>query len=123
MLEKLYAVRKILYKAIMVFLVGCSLISNIKYDWDWMREYYARSQLNSRTSLKDISKLFEVPYQTVRRVAAKENWIGNVAICRCAELIEYFPNTEYQEKYLKLAVSLAHRDYETLEEMYWFDEW
>lgn len=88
-----------------------------------MREYYARSQLNSRTSLKDISKLFEVPYQTVRRVAAKENWIGNVSVCRCAELIEYFPNTEYQEKYLKLAASLAHRDYEKLEEMYRFDEW
>jgi len=120
LLEKLYAVRKILYKAIIVFLVGGSLISNNKYDWDWMREYYARSQLNSRTSLKDISKLFEVPYQTVRRVAAKENWISNVAICRCAELIEYFPNTEYQEKYLKLATSLAHRDYEKLEEMYRF---
>jgi len=88
-----------------------------------MREYYARSQQNSRKSLKDVSNLFEVPYQTVRRVAAKENWIGNVAVCRCAELIKYFPDTEYQEQYLKLAVSLAHRDYEKLEEMIRFDEW
>ncbi len=88
-----------------------------------MREYYARSQLNSRTSLKDISELFEVPYQTVRRVAAKENWIGNVAVCRCAELIEYFPSDTHQEQYLKLAVSLAHRDYEKLEEIQRFDKW
>ncbi|EON73838.1 hypothetical protein [Lysinibacillus sphaericus] len=89
---------------------------NLKYDWDWMREYYARS-CKSKTSLKDISALFNVPYQTVRRVAAKENWIGNVAVCRCAELIEYFPNMEYQEQYLKMAVSLAHRNYEKLEEI------
>jgi len=88
-----------------------------------MREYYARSQKNSRTSLKDVSQIFEVPYQTIRRVAAKENWIGNVAVCRCAELIKYFPSVAHQEQYLKLAVSLAHRDYEKLEEMYRFDEW
>ena len=105
-----------------VFSEGVSIVK-LKYDWDWMREYYARSQENSRTSLKDVSEIFEVPYQTVRRVAAKENWIGNVAVCRCAELIEYFPNTEYQEKYLKLAVSLAHRDYEKLEEMQRLDDW
>jgi len=98
-------------------------ILNFKFDWDWMREYYSRSQKNSRTSLKDISELFGVPYQTVRRVAAKENWIGNVAVCRCAELIEYFPSVAHQEQYLKLAVSLAHRDYEKLEEMKRFDEW
>jgi len=88
-----------------------------------MREYYARSQKISRTSLKDISKLFGVPYQTVRKVAAKENWIGNVAVCRCAELIEYFPSVAHQEQYLKLAVSLAHRDYERLEEMQRLDDW
>lgn len=88
-----------------------------------MREYYARSQLNSRTSLKDISKLFGVPYQTVRRIAAKENWVGGVAVCRCAELIVYFPSTEYQEQYLKLAIPLVHRDYENLEEMEQFDDW
>ncbi|UDK95242.1 hypothetical protein EYB33_02780 [Lysinibacillus sphaericus] len=102
---------------------GDSLISNIKYDWDWMREYYARSQKNSRTSLKDVSELFGVPYQTIRRVAAKENWIGNVAVCRCAELIGYFPSVAHQEQYLKLAVPLAHRDYERLEEMQRFEEW
>ncbi|MFJ6207339.1 hypothetical protein [Lysinibacillus sp. NPDC092081] len=96
---------------------------NLKFDWDWMREYYARSQCISRTSLKDVSKLFGVPYQTVRRVAAKENWIGNVAVCRCAELIEYFPSVEYQERYLELAVPLVHRNYEKLEEMKRFDEW
>lgn len=88
-----------------------------------MREYYARSQQNSRTSLKDISKLFGVPYQTVRRIAAKENWIGDVAVCRCAELIKYFLSIEYQERYLELAVPLAHRNYEKLEEMQRFDEW
>jgi len=98
-------------------------ILNLKYDWDWMREYYARSQQNSRTSLKDVSELFGVPYQTVRRVAAKENWVGDFAICRCAELIEYFPSVTHQEQYLKLAVSLAHRDYEGLEEMHRSDEW
>ncbi|WP_375199493.1 hypothetical protein [Bacillus sp. RS11] len=96
---------------------------NMKYDWDWMREYYVRSQQNSRTSLKDVSKLFGVPYQTVRRIAAKENWIGGVAVCRCAELIEYFPDTEYQEQYFKLAKPLAHRNYKELEEMQRFDDW
>ncbi len=88
-----------------------------------MREYYARSQINSRPSLKDVSELFGVPYQTVRRIAAKENWIGDVAVCRCAELIKYFHDTEYQEQYLKLAIPLAHRNYEKLEEMQRFDDW
>lgn len=37
-----------------VFSEGVSIVK-IKYDWDWMREYYARSQKNSRTSLKDVS--------------------------------------------------------------------
>lgn len=93
---------------------------NLKYDWDWMREYYARS-CKSRTSLKDVSELFNVPYQTVRRVAAKENWVGNVAVGRCANLIDYFKGVEYQECYLNLAKPLAHRNYETLEEMQRFD--
>lgn len=105
-----------------VFSEGVSIV-NLKYDWDWMREYYARSQKNSLTSLKDVSQIFEVPYQTVRRVAAKENWIGNVAVCRCAELIKYFPSVAHQEQYLKLAVSLAHRDYEKLEEMQRLGDW
>lgn len=94
---------------------------NLKYDWNWMRAYYARSWCNSRTSLKEISELFNVPYQTVRRVAANENWVGHVVIFR--DKIEHFQSSEYQEKYLKLAIPLAHRNYETLEEMQRFEGW
>lgn len=95
---------------------------NLKYDWDWMREYYVRSCKN-RTSLKDISELFNVPYQTVRRVAAKENLVGNVAVGRCANLIDYFESFEDQDSYLNLGKTLAHRNYDILDEMRRFDGW
>ncbi|RIJ64155.1 hypothetical protein [Rummeliibacillus sp. POC4] len=92
---------------------------NTKYDWDWPRSYYARSQRNGRTTLKDVSTLFGIPYQTVRRKAATENWVGHVAIFR--DKIEYFPNLEYQERFLELAKPLAHGNIENISEMDKFD--
>lgn len=86
---------------------------NIKYDWDWMREYYARSQQNSRTSLKDIASLYGVPYQSVRRKAAEENWVGMAAVFR--ERIQYFKDLETQSQYLYLAKQLARKDYRNVE--------
>lgn len=86
---------------------------NVKYDWEWMREYYARSQRNSRTSLKDIAALFDVPYQSVRRKAAEENWGGLLVYFR--EYIEYFPSLEVQQQFLELAKPLTRRNYSNVD--------
>lgn len=86
---------------------------NSKYDWEWMREYYARSQRNSSTSLKDIAVLFDVPYQSVRRKSAEENWGGLLVYFR--EYIEYFPNLKVQQQFLELAKPLTRKNYSNVD--------
>ena len=94
---------------------------NNKYDWDWVREYYSRSQQNSRTTLKELATLFDIPYQTIRLVAAKENWVGHVTIFR--DNIDSFIDLQHQQRYLELAVALTHHDYTRLDEMEQLDEY
>lgn len=88
---------------------------NEKYDWGWVCEYYMRAQKNNKPSLKEISILFDIPYQTVRRKAEKENWIGNSATY--IKGISYFKDQQAQEDFLKLAIHLAKKDYSKLEAM------
>lgn len=92
---------------------------NDKYNWDWMREYYMRSQENSRTRLKDVATLFDVPYQTVRRKAGQENWVGNAAVF--SDKISYFKDQKIQKRYLELAVPLAKKDYRDIDVMIEFE--
>ena len=94
---------------------------NNKYDWNWVREYYARSQQNSHTSLKELATLFNIPYQTIRLVAAKEGWVGHVALFRGQ--IDYFTDKQHQQRYLAVAVALVHQDYTRLDEMEQVDDY
>lgn len=45
----------------------------MKYEWEAIEEYFI-NHVEQRVSLKDISKIFRIPYQTVRRYAAKHKW-------------------------------------------------
>lgn len=94
---------------------------NNRYDWDWVRSYYVRSQRNSRTSFKELSKLFKIPYQTIRRKAAQEGWVGHTVWFRTQ--IKYFENMDFQREFLSLAIPLAHKDYSKLGEMEQLDVW
>lgn len=45
-------------------------MSNWKYDWDIVKEYWLRSG----ESLKSVATKYGIPYQTVRRRAALWGW-------------------------------------------------
>ncbi len=46
----------------------------MKYDWQEAERYFLNSGHESRISLREISERFQIPYQTVRRYAAKQEW-------------------------------------------------
>ncbi|HWO77762.1 MAG TPA: hypothetical protein VNM69_17990 [Bacillus sp. (in: firmicutes)] len=46
----------------------------MKYDWPTVEQYFINTNLDKKFSLKDVSKSFEIPYQTVRRYAAEHKW-------------------------------------------------
>jgi hypothetical protein len=45
-----------------------------KYDWEAVEQDFMRVGHGSRVSLKAISNRHGIPYQTVRRYAAKNEW-------------------------------------------------
>lgn len=47
-------------------------MANFKYDWDEVERYFLGAGLKS--SLKEVSEKFRIPYQTVRRHAAAHKW-------------------------------------------------
>ncbi len=52
-----------------------------KYPWDEMKWHFFHENKpgQKKVSLKDVSKRYNVPYQTARRYAAKDNWHGDRA--------------------------------------------
>jgi hypothetical protein len=46
----------------------------MKYDWKEIEDSFLKTGHESRITLKDISERFEVPYQSLRRHAAKKEW-------------------------------------------------
>lgn len=46
----------------------------MKYDWKAVEEFYLEGDYTERLSFKQISEVFNIPYQTVRRYAAKHDW-------------------------------------------------
>lgn len=46
---------------------------NKKYDWDNVEAYFFNTD---DVTLKDISETFNIPYVTVRRYAASQDWHG-----------------------------------------------
>lgn len=90
---------------------------NVKYDWQWPREYYARSQCLKKTSLKEVARIFNVPYQSLRRVAAIEEWQGHVFICSNLGLIEHFETVQQQDIFADIAYDLFRRNYDRLDEI------
>jgi len=46
----------------------------MKYDWPAVERYFIDLGFESRVSLKEISEKFNIPYQSVRRYAAKHEW-------------------------------------------------
>ena len=65
-----------------------------KYPWDEMKEYFfmQHDPPHNKITLRDVSERFNVPYQTVRRVAGKENWHGDRAVFRSPEGISFVNN-------------------------------
>lgn len=55
-----------------------------KYDWDEMKWYFFHEYdpVSNRITLKDVAIKFDVPYQSIRRYAAEDNWIGDRAWMR-----------------------------------------
>lgn len=49
-------------------------MANKKYNWDVVERYFIDSGEQSGITLKDVSEKFDIPYQTVRRYAAKREW-------------------------------------------------
>lgn len=47
---------------------------NIKYDWDQAEQFFMKPGEGKEVSLKDVSERFNIPYQTVRRYAAAQEW-------------------------------------------------
>ncbi|OJH16024.1 hypothetical protein BLX88_26035 [Bacillus obstructivus] len=47
---------------------------NKKYDWNSIERYFMECGQESGITLKDISDNFVIPYQSIRRYAAKHNW-------------------------------------------------
>ena len=43
-------------------------------DWEMAKEYYTNAGWLSGVTLEDVAKRFDIPYQSVRRRAAKERW-------------------------------------------------
>ncbi len=54
---------------------------DFKYSWDELKWYFFHENTPGEKliSLKDVSEVYGVPYQTVRRYAAKDNWHGDRA--------------------------------------------
>lgn len=46
----------------------------MQHKWEEARAYYLAAGWRNGVSLKDVSKRFCIPYQSVRRRAAKEQW-------------------------------------------------
>lgn len=46
----------------------------MKYDWQAVEQYFINTNLDEKLSLKDVSEIFGIPYQTVRRYAAEHKW-------------------------------------------------
>jgi len=44
------------------------------YEWGKAKSYYINAGWLSGVSMRDVAKRFSIPYQTVRRRAAKEQW-------------------------------------------------
>ena len=44
------------------------------YDWEAAKEYYISAGWPSNVFLQDVAERYNIPYQTVRRRAAKERW-------------------------------------------------
>jgi hypothetical protein len=47
---------------------------NKKYNWEQVEHFFIEAGEQSGVSLKDVSKHFNIPYQTVRRYAAAHKW-------------------------------------------------
>jgi len=47
---------------------------NQKYNWNLAEEYFICSGHGSGVTLKDVSNKYSIPYQTVRRYAAVNQW-------------------------------------------------
>lgn len=46
----------------------------MKYDWNAARDFYISAGWLSGVTMLDTAERFKIPYQTVRRRAAKEEW-------------------------------------------------
>jgi hypothetical protein len=47
-----------------------------KYDWSTAERSFIQAPDRDRVTLKDISSRHNIPYQTIRRYAAKHRWIS-----------------------------------------------
>jgi hypothetical protein len=45
---------------------------NKKYDWPTVESFFFNA--GDKSSLKEISEQFKIPYQSVRRYAAQQDW-------------------------------------------------
>ncbi|MBK5482990.1 hypothetical protein JFV29_14170 [Peribacillus sp. TH16] len=46
----------------------------MKYDWKAVESYFLEAGHQSRISLREVSERYDIPYQSVRRYAAKREW-------------------------------------------------
>jgi len=64
--------------------VNLPLKYQYKYEWDKLKWHFFHdfNPIHDRITLKDVSDRYNVPYQTVRRYAAKDRWHGDRAWMR-----------------------------------------
>lgn len=72
---------------------------NKKHDWDEVKHYFVTGD---KKTLKAVASVFNIPYQSVRRVAAKERWVGCRLVYR--EFGVYCYTAEAQKKELSAGV-------------------
>jgi hypothetical protein len=46
----------------------------MKYDWNAAETFFIEAGYESRITLKEVSERFNIPYQSLRRYAAKHEW-------------------------------------------------
>lgn len=45
-----------------------------EYNWEAVKEFYLKTEWLSGVTFKTLANAFNIPYQSVRRRAAKERW-------------------------------------------------
>lgn len=76
-------------------------MANKKYDWDEAKVFFLRSGV----SLKRVSEVLNIPYQTVRRRSAQEKWQSDWCYLRMywdlhpedKETIQRYTSQEYED--------------------------